>query len=329
MDAATAERFMRSKIAVTPTLVAQAKMATLQAVREGLTDFEAIVGAILARRGIAKPPRIVVNPAYDCEPDLIASALACSWRLAVSEAMWALVHSGHIVHMSGWAPVQCRAEWTTIPPGGGSGTSAGWEFRDLEMVAPAQVRLAVSLLGQRDQFLTDPDLFIGQLSISNMHADVAEAVRESVRCYRHELYTASLAMLGKASEGAWLELGSSLLEVAGPAVAGSTFKKAREALEDPMQGPLRKVAAVVQMYERKDCFPSVQSKCNVRLDELRQVSQWSDTVRDSRNTIHFGVAPATPNTYEKVSVLLLAAVPNLRTLYAVKDAADSFPAGTV
>jgi hypothetical protein len=52
---------------------------------------------------------------------------------------------------------------------------------------------------------------------------------------------------------------------------------------------------------------------------------WSDAVRDSRNTIHFGVAPTTPNTYEKVAALLLGAVPNVRVLYQVKNAADAMP----
>ena len=83
------------------------------------------------------------------------------------------------------------------------------------------------------------------------------------------------------------------------------------------------------MYERKDCFPTVATKCGIRPAELRQVEHWSDTLRDSRNTIHFGVAAATPNTYEKVAVLLLASVLNLRALYAIKDAADSFPPGTI
>ena len=329
MDPLAAESYLLSRIVVTPTLVTSAKRAVHGAVLAGRTHFEAIVADVLRRQGISMPAKIVVHPTYDSEPDIVAAALALSWRLAVTEALWGLIHSDHLIHMSGWVPVSCRVEWTTILPGGGSGMSAGWEFTNLETVAPSHVRPAASLIGQPNQFLTEPDLFIGELDIPTMHGDVAQAVRESVRCFRHELYAASLAMLGKASEGAWLELGASLLQVAGATVAGSTFKKQREVLEDPMFGPLKKVNAVLQMYDRQDHFPSVVTKCNVRAAELRQAEQWSDTVRDSRNTIHFGVTPATPNTYEKVSVLLLASVPNLRTLYAVKNAADSFPPGTV
>lgn len=329
MDLTAAEHYLRSRIAVTPTLVTTAKRTVYEAVLAGRTDFEAIVTDVLRCHGICSPVKIVVHATYDSEPDLVAAALTISWRLAVSEALWALIHSDHLIHMSGWTAVACRIDWTTIPPGGGSGTSSSWEFSSFETVAPSRVRLAASLIGQSSQFLTEPGLFIGELNIQTMHADVVQAVHESVRCYRHELYAASLAMLGKASEGAWLELGASLLRVVGTTVAGSTFKKQREALEDPMMGTLKKVNAVLQMYDRQDHFRSVMDKCRVKPAELRQVEQWSDTVRDSRNTIHFGVAPAIPNTFEKVTVLLLASVPNLRTLYSVKVAAESFPPGTV
>lgn len=57
--------------------------------------------------------------------------------------------------------------------------------------------------------------------------------------------------------------------------------------------------------------------------DLKTVATWSDSVRDSRNTIHFGVASAIPNSYEKLTALLIGAVPMVRTLYQVKSAANS------
>jgi hypothetical protein len=95
--------------------------------------------------------------------------------------------------------------------------------------------------------VSDERVWVGQKLVA-LHVDVDAAVRESVRCFRHQLYTASLAMLGKASEGAWLELGGSLLRVAGLALSASTFKKQHDVLEDPMLGPLKKIGAVLQMY---------------------------------------------------------------------------------
>jgi len=55
---------------------------------------------------------------------------------------------------------------------------------------------------------------------------------------------------------------------------------------------------------------------------LREVINWSSVVRDSRNAVHYGADPATQNTYEKVAALLLGAVPNLRILYAIRQAAE-------
>ncbi|HUU08301.1 MAG TPA: hypothetical protein VMW61_02130, partial [Dehalococcoidales bacterium] len=55
---------------------------------------------------------------------------------------------------------------------------------------------------------------------------------------------------------------------------------------------------------------------------LKEVLNWSNVVRDSRNAVHYGADPATQNTYEKVAALLLGAVPNLRTLYTIRQAAE-------
>jgi hypothetical protein len=129
-------------------------------------------------------------------------------------------------------------------------------------------------------------------------------------------------MLGKASEGAWLELGASLLRIV-PPTEEQKFSKQRNALEDPMMGPLRKVEAVITIYDHQELFGSIAKVSGVRLQELRTVAIWSDAVRDSRNTIHFGVAPTTPNTYEKVAALLIGAVPHIRILYRIKEAADA------
>ena len=90
-----------------------------------------------------------------------------------------------------------------------------------------------------------------------------------------------------------------------------------------MLGTMKKVTAVIQLYEHQEIFAAVMKASEVKLAELRAISNWTDAVRDSRNTIHFGVEAAVPNTYEKLGVLLLGAVPNVRTLYRLKAAADA------
>ena len=45
-----------------------------------------------------------------------------------------------------------------------------------------------------------------------MPEGVREALGEAVLCFRHELYTASVVMLGKALEEAWIDVGVALYE---------------------------------------------------------------------------------------------------------------------
>lgn len=132
-----------------------------------------------------------------------------------------------------------------------------------------------------------------------MHADVSRAFTEAVKCFRAELFTAALTMLGKASEGSWLELGSALVDRTAPAEA-KRFAKQQAALEDPNTGTMKKVEAVITIFEHQDLFADVMKNSAVRPQKLKEVSVWSDAVRDSRNTIHFGVDAAIPNTYEKL-----------------------------
>ncbi len=105
----------------------------------------------------------------------------------------------------------------------------------------------------------------------------------------------------------------------------SIFSKQRVVLEDPMIGTYRKIEAVLTVFDRQDIFSSLSAFSGIKPRELRAVAVWSDSVRDSRNTIHFGVSPATPNTYEKVAALLIGAAPNVRILYRLKEAADAGP----
>ena len=57
----------------------------------------------------------------------------------------------------------------------------------------------------------------------------------------------------------------------------------------------------------------------IRLKNGRTI--WADQVRDSRNVLHYQSQPAMANTYEKVAALLIGAVPYMRTIYTVLEAA--------
>ncbi len=315
-----AEKAIRARVSVTQQRVLIAKAIIVQSAVFSCTS-EDLFAAVLKANDVAAPKTVVLHESVDTTAAINAVADELSWRLAAGEAIWSLIHSGILFSLSearGDAP---SIGWTTVVPGGG-GMSSGWRFEDYTLPVPGRLQRAHSLTGAPIQFLAEPDLYLHSLGIAGMHAEVAQSFREAVKCFRAELFTASVSMLGKASEGAWLELGASLLEFI-PLAEEQKYSKQRSVLEDPMAGPLRKVEAVLAIYDHQEHFGLITKASGVKLQELRTVAVWSDAVRDSRNTIHFGVTPATPNTYEKVAALLIGAVPYIRTLYRVKDAAEA------
>lgn len=321
MNESEAKKLIIERAVVTPQRVVIAKAIILEASKKS-SSSDNFIAAVLQANGVAIPKQILIHPSVDSYPALIAAGDALSWSLAAKEAIWSLIHGGYLIPMTG--DLDGRAQsigWTTVIPGSG-GHSSGWNFEEFSVPVPHSLRRAPSLDGSSDQFLTDADLFLNMAGIQNMHVEVAAAFREAVKCFRHELFTAALAMLGKASEGAWLDLGASLLSFV-PDNQQAIFNKQRAALEDPMLGTYRKIEAILTMFDRQDIFASLSTGSGTRPKELQSIAVWSDSVRDSRNTIHFGVAPSTPNTYEKVAALLIGAVPNVRVLYRLKEFADT------
>ena len=60
--------------------------------------------------------------------------------------------------------------------------------------------------------LADPDLYLESLAVTNIHQDVIDAISEAIDCLRSELHIAAVVMLGRASEGAWIEMGLGLTD---------------------------------------------------------------------------------------------------------------------
>jgi len=315
-----AKKFIIERIVVTSQQVVFAKAIVLNACQK-FTSSDELITAVLEANDAVIPKQIVIKMSADPMPALLAAGDALSWSLAAKEAIWSLIHGGYLIQMADLYDSGLSIEWTTVVPGSG-GQSSGWRFEEHSIKVPRQVRRAPSSIGSNGQFLSEPDLYLHTLGIPNMHAEVASAFREAVKCFRYELFTAGLTMLGKASEGAWFELGASLLAYV-PSKQQPTFKKQRAALENPMMGTYRKIEAVFTMFNRQDIFKPLSELTGIKPGELRTVAVWSDVVRDSRNTIHFGVSPAIPNTYEKIAALLIGAAPNVRVLYRLKDAADA------
>lgn len=320
MNQAQAEQEIRRRIAVTPQMVVLAKAVVFEGAKT-TTRSAGLVDLVLSANGAALPQQVVLHSSVDASAAVLAVASALSWQMAAKEAIWSLIHGGLLLPLSETITGgSVSVGWTTVVPGSG-GESAGWRFDDTEILIPHMVRRAPSA-GASGQFLSDPDLYLHSLGVGNMHQDVRQAFTEAVKCFRVELFTAALTMLGKASEGSWLELGRALVART-PAAEARRFAKQQATLEDSNAGTMRKVEAVIAMYEHHDLFKDLVQASEVRAQRLKEVAVWSDAVRDSRNTIHFGVEAALPNTYEKLAALLIGAVPNVRTLYRVKAAAEA------
>lgn len=315
-----AQQAIKDGVKVSRQQVLLAKVIILSAAKINISS-SALINKVLEENGILQPDQVVIHSSVDTASIVKAVIHALSWKLAAGEAIWSLIHSGYLLPMGevrGDAP---SIGWTTVVAGSG-GESSGWRFEDFTLPVPERVRIAPSAIEREDAFLSEPDLYINSLGIDNLHPEVSSSFVEAVKCFRAELYTASLAMLGKASEGAWLELGESLMRIV-PLSDKPKFAKFLDVLENPTLGTIKKIEAVLEVYRNKDVYGPLYITSGVRPSELKAAATWSDTVRESRNNIHFGVEPALPNTYEKIAALLIGAVTYIRVLYRVKAAADN------
>lgn len=131
-----------------------------------------------------------------------------------------------------------------------------------------------------------------------------------------------LALLGKASEGAWIELELSLANAV-PESGTIDAKKYVSILEDPFVGIGKKIMEVLKLYERKGVFEPIYKGSGYGIKDLRNAVVWADAVRESRNSVHYGVEPFMSNSYEKVAALLIGAVPHFKMLYTINSAAKT------
>ena len=309
---------IENQINVTPQQVTFAKAYILKHPNQ---DTPQILQDLLKEMESIMPNEIIIHPTVNTDGMIKDTAKSISWTLAGCQAIWELVHANLLISSGSYLPNPIL-KWTTIPPNGRSGEYSNWELDRLFFPIPGHVQLPPSASVASQQPLSDPDLFLHTLDIKNMHIEVKESLEEAVRCFRHELYIACLAMLGKASEGAWIELGLKLADTAQSAGLVNA-KKIKETLEDQYVGIGKKILETLRLYEKSDIFGDVYTKSDVKIQDLRNAVIWADCVRESRNSVHYGVEPSMPNTYEKVAALLIGAVPHLRLLYQILCAVDS------
>ena len=314
-----------NEISVDPHMVRVAKQRFIQS-GSGWSSSSGLINILLADHQI--PNIEPLNLAYPntIRKQISDTARHISWTRAGVEAIWSLIHDNVFIPSKEFDRPRFESiGWTTMTPGG-SGSGAAWnDFGQFDIPVPTTLMKAPSLAGDpRQAILYSPGLYLEGLKISCMNDEVAQALQEAVACFRHELFGPAAAMLGKASEGAWLETGKSLVR-ATPSDQQSSIAKQADAITGSRFSTPAKIEAIKTLYDR-DFFKSIYGVSAVKPQDLREAIQWSENVRDSRNAIHFGNAAAFPNDSTKVSMLLLGAAVPLRQLYAIKSAADALPA---
>jgi hypothetical protein len=315
MTAQEIEKKIADMIRVTPQQVVLAK-AFLS--RNFYQDPVASIERLLATMQVKMPDAISVHSSADTESMIKQAAEAISWKLAGCEAIWGLISSNLLIpDARQWKSPDLNLRYTTSVDGRGPHTW-GLSLGHLALPVPHVVRLPYSRRVKQNQALCDPDLFLHELNIPNLHTEIEEALREAVRCFHHELYLACLTMLGRASEGAWIELGLKLA-IAVERTSSKEAEKIRDKQKDSYVGIGKKITEILRIYERSD-LEAVRKKSGVTLQDLKNSVIWADTVRDSRNSVHYGATPALPNSYEKVAALLTSAVPHVRLLYQIYNA---------
>jgi hypothetical protein len=316
MNADQARKLLQNQIRVTPQQVTIAKGHIINHFNP---DTSAVILSFLKSVEAAAPEKLVIHLTVDTEESIKSVAQTLSWTLAGCEAVWRLISSGLLIPASSdLRSLMPHVSYTTVVHG--SGRTGGLNLDHLSLPVPISILLPPSISKGERQTLTDPDLFLHALEIRDIDKEVEESLRESVRCFKHELFLACLAMLGRASEGAWIELGLKLCDIT-PSTASVNIKKIKEKLEDPFVGIGKKILETAQLYQRADIFDNIHKSCGVKPQDLNNVMVWADAVREARNSVHYGAEPSMPNTYEKIAALLIGSVPHLRLLYRIRAVA--------
>jgi hypothetical protein len=248
---------------------------------------------------------ITVNADADLQAQLKNVNEYLVWMAAAHEAIWQLVHSGYLlIDGDGYEQIPARVRWYK------DGGNWGLSLDDFKIILPRQLRPSrITITG--GTFLSDADLFLKDLNISNLHSEVAD-VTECIRCFRYELYLAAVVLLGRAAEGALTETGSAIGKLFLPTLGAIATKLGTRVADNSFSKKIDFVRDWVTTHSK-----NVETRCGIRLEDFKTAILWIDIVRDARNAVHYLAAPATANTHEKVSTLIIGSVPALRTLYTI------------
>jgi hypothetical protein len=275
-----------------------------------------ILKGFLDENRLVEPQTIIYEQNEDMVAKLTDAAKYFAFYLAGIDAIISLTHQGILCNDhsdAGWRPSLIYNF---------KGHSGGLQFSDcFDMHFPQRIFLSPQYQNERDVLLADHNLFILTLGIEGADAEIIDALKDAILCFQKSLFRPALTMLGKAMEGAWIELGISLAKAV--YVTDETKKnKFVSEMQDAIIPTNQKIKKVIDLYKNRDLSKDIITKAEIHPSELENIITWSDILRDARNAIHFGVKPTFPNNYEKTAVLLLGAAKNIPKIYHIKNICD-------
>jgi len=315
MNEKEARELLINKISLTRQNITIAKANILELLEDRM-DSHTLINQVLHKLEKQLPEKIIIDGISNSIAFLDDAADAISWRVAISEAIWELIHNNLIFPTISDLNENSFILKYDIVYGSDTRYSGSLELKEYYIPIPRRVRKSILQKDKNSEFLVNPDLYLHNLDIPNIHPEVADSLHEAIKCFKHNLFTSSITMLGRASEGVWIELGSTLFYT----LSENEFNqiaKHKNNFDNPAFGVGKKIEIITSLYERQDLLSNIAKKSGVSLPDLRQVATWSTTLQEARNIIHFGNTPSLPTTYEKVAVFLLDAVPHFRVLYKI------------
>ena len=249
-------------------------------------------------------------------------ALSISWHNAAVEAIWGLVSAGILIPTSSEFIETDRSVY--FESTSGNRMASRTEFGNInlqgtQLTTYKSFRLRRSGVTENNFVLSNTDVYLNKMHTGSLSEHINTDLRECIACFRTENYLASLTMLGRAVEGAWVNLGMALADSAN---TDSTSNALNNSMKNENQSLSKKMKTVLNNYKKDDEFKDIWTKSSVFPRNLEEVHNWSDMVRDARNSIHWGAEPVIPNNYEKIAIYLMCAIPNIAAISKIMEACE-------
>lgn len=303
-------RVVEANLCTTENMVTEAKIFLTEC-RESSTQN--LLNSLMDSRGVAIPQHLNLMGKTEQEAGQ-ELAKAISWRNAGARALWVLQGQGLCIPTNNELPDNRYSIQFTS----GSSNYSTKGNLNLGGLLLQAVR-AVKWISEEDINLSNSDVYLNNVETNSLSNGVGTDLKQSVECFRRELYLPSIVMLGRAVEGGWIHVGESIaLAIEDQSVSESLLSQ----INDPYLGITGKVNFITDEYKKKINFGKLQHHSKVTPKILSATKQWSEQILEYRNAIHPKAEQAIRYNYENVSVLLLSVRSHFKILDSLVEHAN-------